>query len=280
MARRRRFGEEALLGLELAGVNAAAAGFDADGVLKVEHLVVEQVLYGAAGGIGAVEDAANDDGVVGGVVVAEHAAGGVGGPGEGGSTEQAVEKTAVEGLEDFVEVVVVADGGGDALAATSLADLLGLSGDGLGPDVTAVAVGVHCGDGLFVELGEQNVCDSLVDGFGRVLEQVGEADVETAFAEANSGIERGEPAKANIERWDGRARTKVAVLLLEDEDEGGVHANQKVNMLSGGWERPKTDFALVYRKSQCTPFGCAVDDENVKRRSVTLRGQDDNVLAG
>jgi len=75
------FGEEALFGLELAGVDAAAAGFDADGVLEVEHLVVEEVFDGAAGGVGAVEDAADDDGVVGGVVVAEHAAGVVGGPG-------------------------------------------------------------------------------------------------------------------------------------------------------------------------------------------------------
>jgi hypothetical protein len=75
------FGEEALFGLELAGVDAAAAGFDADGVLEVEHLVVEEVLDGAARGVGAVEDAADDDGVVGGVVVAEHPAGVVGGPG-------------------------------------------------------------------------------------------------------------------------------------------------------------------------------------------------------
>ena len=75
-------GEEAFFGLELAGVDAAAAGFDADGVLEVQHLVVEEVLDGAAGSIGAVEDAGDDDGVVGGVVVAQHAAGGVGGPGE------------------------------------------------------------------------------------------------------------------------------------------------------------------------------------------------------
>ncbi len=47
--------------------------------------MVEEVLDGAAGSVGAVEDAADDDGVVGGVVVAEHAAGGVGRPGEGGT---------------------------------------------------------------------------------------------------------------------------------------------------------------------------------------------------
>jgi hypothetical protein len=74
-------GEETFFSLKLAGVHAAAAGFDADGVLQVEHLVVEEVLDGATRGIGTIEDAADDDGVVGGVVVAEHAAGVVGRPG-------------------------------------------------------------------------------------------------------------------------------------------------------------------------------------------------------
>ena len=48
-------GEEALFGLELAGVDAAAAGFDADGMLEVEHLVVEEILDSAARGVVAVE---------------------------------------------------------------------------------------------------------------------------------------------------------------------------------------------------------------------------------
>jgi hypothetical protein len=40
-----------------------------------------------------------------------------------------VEETGVEGLEDLVEVVVVALSGGDALASAGLADVLGLSGE-------------------------------------------------------------------------------------------------------------------------------------------------------
>jgi len=63
-------GEETLFGLELAGVDAASAGFDADGVLEVEHLVVEEVLDCTARSVGPVEDAADDDGVVSCVVVA------------------------------------------------------------------------------------------------------------------------------------------------------------------------------------------------------------------
>jgi hypothetical protein len=148
-----KIGEETLFGLELAGVNAAAAGFDADGVFEVEHLVVEEVLDGAARSVGAVEDTGDDDGVVGGVVVAEHAASVMRGPGERGAAEEPVEETSVERLEDFVEIVVVAGGGGDAFAASALADVFGLFGDGFGGDVAAVAVGVGAGDGLLVQLG-------------------------------------------------------------------------------------------------------------------------------
>ena len=171
----------------------------------MKHLVVEEVFDGAARGVGTVEDAGDDDGVVCGVVVAEHATRGVSGPGEGGAAEKSVEETSVERFEDLVEIVVVALGGGDAFAAAGLADVLGLFGDGFGADVAAVAVGVDGGDGLLIELGEEDVGDGVVDGLGRVLEEVGEANVETAFAEADGGVEGGEAAEADVERWDGSA---------------------------------------------------------------------------
>jgi hypothetical protein len=163
-------------------VDAAAAGFDANGMLEVEHLVVEEVFDRTARGIGAIEDARDDDGVVGCVVVAEHTAGVVGAPGEGGATEEAVKEAGVEGLEDFVEIVVVAGGCGEAFATAGLTDVLGLFGDGFRGDVAAVAIGVVTRDGFLVELGEEDVGDGVMDGVGCGLEEIGEADVEAAFA--------------------------------------------------------------------------------------------------
>ena len=101
--------------------------------------------------------------------MAQHAAGVVGGPGERGAAEEAVEETRVEGLKDFVEIVVMAAGSDDALAAAGLADVLGLPGDGFGGDVAAVAVGVVWRDRFAVELGEENVGDGAMDGFWGVL---------------------------------------------------------------------------------------------------------------
>jgi hypothetical protein len=145
----------------------------------------------------------------------------VGAPGEGGAAEEAVEETGVEGFEDFVEIVVVAGGGGEALAAAGLADVLGLFGDGFGGDVAAVAVGVDAGDGLFVELGEEDVGDGVMDGLGCGFEEVGETDVEAAFAEADGGVERGEAAEPDVERGDGGSGAEFSVFVLEDGDEGG-----------------------------------------------------------
>ncbi len=151
------------------------------------------------------------------------------GPGEGWAAEESVEETRVEGLEDFVEVVVVAFGGGNALAAAGLADVLGLLGDGLGGDMAAVAVGVAACDRLLVELGEQDVGDGVMDGAGRVLEEIGKADMQVALAQADGGVERGEAAETDVERRDGRAGAKLAVLVLEDFDERGGHLIGKVN---------------------------------------------------
>ena len=63
--------ESCFICLELPGVDAAADTPHTDRVFEVEHLVVEQVLDGVTGAGGAIKDAADDDGVVGGVVVAE-----------------------------------------------------------------------------------------------------------------------------------------------------------------------------------------------------------------
>jgi hypothetical protein len=79
---------------------------------------------------------------------------------------------------------------------------------------------VVAGYGLFVELGEEDVGDGVMDGLGCGLEEVGEADVEAAFAEADSGVKRGERAEADFERGDGGAGAEFAVLVLEDGDEG------------------------------------------------------------
>jgi hypothetical protein len=121
------FGKKALFGLKLTGVHASAAALYADGMLEVQHLVIEKVFDGATRGVGAIEDATDHDGVMCRVVVAQHAAGVVRAPGKDRATEQAVEKAGIEGVEDLVEIEVVACGAEDSFASASLADVFGLA---------------------------------------------------------------------------------------------------------------------------------------------------------
>ncbi len=108
--------------------------------------------------------------------------------------------------------------------------------------MTAVAVGVGWSDGFLVELGEEDVGDGVMDGFGRGFKQVGETDVEAAFAKTDGGVERGEAAEADVEWGDGRARTEFAVLLLEDGDEGCGRGGFSGSGLSGAWNSRGLEF--------------------------------------
>jgi len=87
--------EQLFLFLKLARVNAAAAAADSDRMLKVQHLVVHQVFDGVARRVTAVEYAADHDGVVGGVIMAEQTARLVLAPGEQWTAEQSVKEAAV-----------------------------------------------------------------------------------------------------------------------------------------------------------------------------------------
>jgi hypothetical protein len=61
------------------------------------------------------------------------------------------------------------------------ADELGLAGDGGRGGEALVAQVVRGVDGLFVELGQQDVGDGVDDGLRRAFEQVGEADEESGL---------------------------------------------------------------------------------------------------
>ena len=103
--------------------------------------------------------------------------------------------------------------------------------------MAAIAVGVDAGDGFFVELGEEDVGDGVVDGFGCVFEEVGEADVETAFAQADGGVEGGKAAETNVERGIGaRGRSsRYCCSKTATRDVGAGNFFARGFLERGGW---------------------------------------------
>jgi len=188
--------------------------------------MVEQVFDGVTRAGGAVEDAADDDGVVRGVVVAQRALGVVLAPGEVGTAEQAAEEARVEGVEDLFEMVIAAFGPEEALGAARGSDEVGLTRDGGAGGETLLAQVVRPVDGLAIELGEKDVCDGVEDGLWRAFKQIGERGKDLALAQANGGVERGEASEAHMDGRHGRARAKGAVLCLEDGGDVEGHEEQ------------------------------------------------------
>jgi hypothetical protein len=171
-------------GFELAGVDAAAQATQPDGMLEVQHLVIEQVFDGVARTGGAIEDAADDDGVVGGVVVAQRALGVVLAPGEVGTAEQPAKEARIERIENFIEMKVAALGSEETLGAARGADEVRLTGDRGAGSETLVAQVVRPVDGLAIKLSKKDVRDGVEDGFWSAFKQIGERGKDLAFAQA------------------------------------------------------------------------------------------------
>src|ERR1700720_1254965 len=100
-----------------------------------------------------IEDAADDDGIVGRIVVAETAAGMVLAPCKLRAAHESVEKAAVEVVEDFFQMIVVASGGADVLASAHLAHESRLGGNVVAGDIAAITGAVGAIDRLAIKLG-------------------------------------------------------------------------------------------------------------------------------
>src|ERR1700674_2659739 len=175
-----------------------------------------------------VEDAADDDGIVGWVVVAEAAAGVVPAPGELRPSHESVEKAAVEVVENFFQMVVMAAGGADMLASAHLADEARFCGNVVAGDIAAITRAVGALDRLAIELGQQDVGDRVQHGFLSAFEQIGEADVELSLAEADRVVDRDESVETNVHGRRGRAGTELAIRFVKDFGELWGHVEGRV----------------------------------------------------
>src|ERR1022692_2527135 len=153
-------------------------------MLEVKHLVVEQVFKGITGAGRPVEYAADHDGVVGSIVMAERPLGHLLAPCELGPAEEPTKETEVKRVEYFFQLVEAAVRTGEALAAAGTTDQLGLAGDGGAGCEPLVAQVLHGVDGFLVELGNQDMSDGADHFVWSALQKIGEADVDVAFAKA------------------------------------------------------------------------------------------------
>lgn len=138
-------------------VHTPPAATKPDWMLQMKHFVENDVFDGIARDSRVVEDTAYDDGIVGGVVVAEAVAGVFSAPGELRASHQAVEEAAVEVVKDFFQMVVAAASRVDMFASAHLADEARFRADFVARDIAAVTSALSAVNGLAVQLSQENV---------------------------------------------------------------------------------------------------------------------------
>lgn len=151
--------------------------------------MVEQVFERVAWTGGAIEDTADDDRIVCGVVVAEGTLGVMLAPREVRPAHEAAEEAQVERVKDLFKMVVAAFRAEIALGAARGADQLRLARNSSRVGETLIAKIVYAVDRFAVELRQQDMGDRVQDGFGRAFEKVGEADEYLAFTQADRCIQ-------------------------------------------------------------------------------------------
>src|ERR1700733_5019342 len=108
------------------------------------------------------------------------------------AAKQSMEESLVQHIEDLFEVVITPLGTAVALGPARMADLLRLARHGFAILKTLVAMVVRAVDGLFVNLGDQDMRDGMEDRLRRAFQQVRKADMQLAFAQPDGGIEGNE----------------------------------------------------------------------------------------
>ena len=142
-------------------------------VLQMQHLVKKDVFDGVSRHARVIKDAADHDGVVGGIVVTEAAAGVILAPSKLGPSHQAVKEATIEVVEDFFQMIVTAAGGVDVLASAHLPQQASLGGNIVAGDVAPKTRAMRAIDGSAIELGEEDVGYRVQHGFGSTLKQIG-----------------------------------------------------------------------------------------------------------
>src|SRR5580692_4791540 len=151
--------EELFLCLEVRRMHAATAPAQFHGMFQMQHFVVNDVFHGVGRNPRVIEDAAHNDGIVGGIVMAQPVASVIAAPGHLRPSQQTKEKSLVQLFKNSLEVVSPALSTLDSLAAADLTHDVSLPGDVLTGNIAPIPGRESSLDGFAVHLGQQNVSD-------------------------------------------------------------------------------------------------------------------------
>src|SRR5271165_4407609 len=208
--------EQPLFCLEFRPVNAAAAAPQLHGMLEVQHLVIDDVLHSASRYPEMIENPADHNGVVCGVIVGQTAARANLAPGHLRAPQQSVKEPQVELVEDLLQVVEEPTRRMNAFAPAHLPHQMRFGADVLASHVTAKSARVRRLDRLAVYLGQQNMHDRLDNAVRCAFQQVRDSHVHLGVAQADGVVHVCEGIELDTELRQRSAWPQFAVTFLEN----------------------------------------------------------------
>jgi len=145
-----------------------------------------------------VEDAADHNGVMGGIEMPQHAARRAPAPSEQRPPHQAVEELPVQAVEYLIEIVCLAAWPGKVLASANLPHQVRLAPHVAPVQVQAVAVRIQAGNGFPVEFAEQDVGQGLQHRGRSSRQQIGNTHAQPSVLQTDEAVGVGEAAKLHL----------------------------------------------------------------------------------
>ena len=204
-------------------MNAAPAAVELNGMLKMKHLVIDEVLDGVAGNLRAIEDATHYDGVVRRIVMSEALTRCMTAPRHQRTSQQSVEEASIQFFKNLFKVISSTCGRQQHLASPLLSQQMSFAGDIPSPDVLSITGRVPAFDLLAVQLRQQNVRDGVQHVARRARQQVGNAHEDFALAQPDSVVDVREWEKLDAKLGEGSPRANLAIRLRKNLVDPGGH---------------------------------------------------------
>lgn len=204
-------------------MHASPAASQLDGMLQVQHFVINDVLDSRSRDVRMVEDPAHNNGIVCGIIVAEAVSGSVRAPGKARSAQQRVKESGVEMVEDFFQIVGMSYGGGQAFPPANLPDQMGFSRHLMAGDIAAITKSMLTPNRFPVEFGKQHMRQGAQYGVRRPLKHVRNANQQPAFPHADGAVDVGKGEKLHRDIRQNTLRAQLAVRLVKNLEKAIAH---------------------------------------------------------
>lgn len=192
----------------------------------MKHLVIHEILYSVARQVCAIEDAADHNGVVGGIVMAEALARNVATPSHQRSGEETVKEALIQIFEDLLQVVMPTFGCEQNLPPTLLSQQVCFARNISATDIPSISRCMPRFNLLAIKLGQENVRNRMQHVMWSTRKQVRDTYQYLPLAQTNGVVDVREREELNLKLWKRSAWTQLTISLEKNLLELWDHVNR------------------------------------------------------